>query len=895
MLRQSLLDITQPARLAGASGNTTNFATLSVADAVHKLSTDPARGLADAEVGQRQQAYGRNEIPEKEETLLKRVAKRFWGPIPGMIETAAILSALVQKWEDFTIIVVLLLVNVVVDFRQEASALKALKLLKEKLAHAALVLRNGRWQEINARELVPGDVVKLRIGNIVPADVKLIEGTYLQVDQSALTGESMPVDKSVGDLAYGNSVVRMGEMLAVVTATGVNTFFGTTVALVARAEKQQRSHFQKAVVNVGNYLILISLAMIIVIIFTGIVRHDSLMAILQFSLVLTVASIPVALPAVLSVTMAVGAVHLARQQAIVSRLVAIEELAGVDVLCSDKTGTLTKNQMQLGAPFTYGGYTADDVVFYAALASREENNDPLETPIFEALRRAGGEGRCAAYQQTNFTPFDPVGKRTEATVQADDGRLIVTKGAPQAILALCDDRSVSAPATAQVEAFAAKGFRTLGVAIKKPEDTTYRFIGLLPFFDPPRDDSATTVAQAKQLGVRIKMVTGDNLAIARQIAEILGIEGDIRDHTDLKEEQPAELLVIAEVVTAALYERLQPDASAAEVHAVGKEVVARLAEKLKQLRPHDGFVRRHESQIIRLIEETGGFAQVFPEDKYDIVDRLQKADHIVAMTGDGVNDAPALKKADAGIAVSGATDAAQAAADVVLLQPGLSVIIRAFEQARMIFGRMKSYAIFRIAETIRVILFMTLAITIFNFYPVTAIMIIMLALLNDVPIMAIAYDRARVEPRPVRWNFREVLTLATVLGVAGVVASFLLFFIFERLGFARTVIQTLIFLKLDVAGHSTLYVARTGNNFFWKRPWPAPILMGATLGTMIVGTLVAVYGVFMEPIGWTYAGLIWAYALVWFLFNDCLKVSVYRMLHRTKWLLGREHAHETIE
>ncbi len=388
------------------------------------------------------------------------------------------------------------------------------------------------------------------------------------------------------------------------------------------------------------------------------------------------------------------------------------------------------------------------------------------------------------------------------------------------------------------------------------------------------------------------MITGDNLAIARQIAEILGIEGEIRDHADLKEEKPTELLAIADVVAESLYARLKPDATPDDIRAIGEDVVGKLEERLKKLHPNHVFVRRHESQIIELIEETGGFAQVFPEDKYDIVDRLQKADHIVAMTGDGVNDAPALKKADAGIAVSGATDAARAAADLVLLEPGLSVIIHAFEQARMIFGRMKAYSIFRIAETIRVILFMTLAIVVFQFRPVTPIMIIMLALLNDVPIMAIAYDRARVEPHPVRWNLREVLTMATVLGIAGVLASFLLFFIFERRGVDRDIIMTLIFLKLDVAGHSTLYVARAGENFFWQKPWPAPILMGATVGTMLLGTLIAVYGVLMEPIGWKYAGWIWAYALAWFLFNDFLKVAVYRMLNKSKWLLGREHSHE---
>ena len=391
------------------------------------------------------------------------------------------------------------------------------------------------------------------------------------------------------------------------------------------------------------------------------------------------------------------------------------------------------------------------------------------------------------------------------------------------------------------------------------------------------------------------MVTGDNLAIAQQIAKILGIEGDIRDIRDLKEERPHELLAVAEVVTESLYERLKPSASTEELHDIAQEVVDKLEKRLKELRPTDGFVRRHESEIVRLIEEAGGFAQVFPEDKYVIVEHLQKHDHIVAMTGDGVNDAPALKKADCGIAVSGATDAARAAADVVLLEPGLSVIIHAFQEAREIFGRMRSYAVFRIAETIRVILFMTLAITIFNFYPVTAIMIIILALLNDIPIMAIAYDNTKVEPYPVRWNMHEVLTISTVLGITGVTSSFLLFFILQQFDVPHPMIQAIMFLKLSVAGHSTIYVTRAHDLHFWHRPYPAMALLVPALGTQFVATVIAAEGWFMEAIGWEYALYIWLYSLAWFVFNDYAKVIVYRMLHQSKWLLGGEHAHEATE
>jgi H+-transporting ATPase len=289
------------------------------------------------------------------------------------------------------------------------------------------------------------------------------------------------------------------------------------------------------------------------------------------------------------------------------------------------------------------------------------------------------------------------------------------------------------------------------------------------------------------------------------------------------------------------------------------------------------FIHTHESAIVEMIESVNIFAEVVPEDKYRIVDTLQKGGHIVAMTGDGVNDAPALKKADCGIAVSNATDAARGAADIILTAPGLSVINEAFKQARITFERMKSYATFRIAETIRIILFMTLSIVVFNFYPITALMIILLALLNDLPILAIAYDNTKVNPRPVRWNMQELLTVSTVLGVTGVIGSFLLFFLLREQGFSDDMIQSMIFLKLIVAGHSTLYVTRC-DGWFWQRPWPAPLLLVATFGTEIVGTLIAVYGFLITPIGWEYALWMWIYAIVWFIVNNAAKVLTYRLL-----------------
>jgi H+-transporting ATPase len=797
--------------------------TLPLAEVEKKLGSSPD-GLTQAEAQKRLTQYGPNELTEKKTNLFLKFLSYFWGPIPWMIEIAVILSGVVRHWPDFFIILLLLVANAVVGFWEEREASNAIEALKAKLAVKARVKRDGKWINPPARELVPGDVIRMRLGDIVPADARLLDGDPVEVDQSALTGESLPAERKSGDAVFSGSIIRQGEAGAMVYATGEKTYFGKTAQLVQEAHTV--SHFQKAVLKIGNYLIILAVALVAVIIGFAIYRGDAILTTLQFALVLTVAAIPVAMPTVLSVTMAVGARLLSKKQAIVSRLVAIEELAGVDVLCADKTGTLTQNKLTLGDPFSVNDGAAEQVILNGALASRAENNDTIDLAVLGGLK---DKEALKAYEVVHFQPFDPVHKRTEAAVKAKDGKMFkVTKGAPQVILALSANAGQVKPAVEKaVNEFASRGFRSLGVA-RADGDGQWQFLGVLPLFDPPREDAKATIATALAMGVKVKMVTGDALAIAQETAKKLDMGTNILDAASLGDSKKKETTEVAES-----------------------------------------------------IEKADGFAQVFPEHKFHIVDVLQKRGHIVGMTGDGVNDAPALKKADCGIAVSGATDAARAAAAIVLMTPGLSVIIDAIKESRRIFQRMNSYAIYRIAETIRVLLFMTLAILIFNFYPLTAVMIVMLALLNDGAILSIAYDNVHYKDKPEAWNMRMVLGISTVLGVIGVVSAFGLFYLGERVfHLDRAHIQTLMYLKLSVAGHLTIFLTRTRGPFWSHRP--ARILWVAVVGTQIVATLIAVYGLFMTPLGWGWAGFVWGYALLWFLLNDRVKLLAYRIFDPVK-------------
>ncbi len=782
-------------------------------EALSRLETDAHRGLTAAQAKERLGRYGPNTVEEEHKNPVLVLLGYFWGPIPWMLEAATVLSAVGGRWDEFWVILAMLLINGGVSWFHESSAARAIQALEETLAPRARVVRDGQRFPVDARELVPGDVIVLRRGDVVPADARLLD-SELSLDESALTGESLPVDKGRAKAVYTGTAVKRGEARALVIGTGRATRFGRTVELVAGV--QERSHFQQAVLKIGYFLMAGTGVLVLAVVVVGIVRGQPWTNVLLFALILTVAGIPVALPAVLSVTMAAGARRLAGQKAIVARLAAMEELAGLKVLFSDKTGTLTLNELKLQKPVLLAAKDEHELVLSAALASeRGEEHDAIDAAILEAADRA----ELGRYQVKHFEPFDSTRKRAEAEVARDGRTFRVAKGAPQVLLELCGaDAGLQKKVSEEVESLGSGGFRALGVA--RQDDGGWRYLGLLSLLDPPREDSARVIRQAKDQGVDVRMVTGDHGAIGRQVARQVGLGTNIMTAGDwLESDDPAS-------------------------------------------------VKRALS--------ADGFAGVTPEDKYHIVERFQRAGFIVGMTGDGVNDAPALKKADAGFAVSTATDAARAAADIVLTRAGLGVITGAIEEGRRIFERMLSYATFRIAESTRMVLFIAGTILLLGIHPVSAIMVALLAILNDIPIMTIAMDNTRTSPEPVRWNMRWVLVDASILGVTGLVASALvLWFAHWRLRMDLPHLQTLVFLKLLVAGHMTIYVTRV-RDWFWKRPWPNWKLLVALESTQVLGTLAAGFGWLMAPIPWRLVAGLWGYAIGWMFLLSAIRVLAFR-------------------
>ncbi|THG00038.1 hypothetical protein TEA_017575 [Camellia sinensis var. sinensis] len=800
-------------------------------------------GLSTEEGNNRLQIFGPNKLEEKKESKILKFLGFMWNPLSWVMEAAAIMAIALANgdkkppdWQDFVGIICLLVINSTISFIEENNAGNAAAALMAGLAPKTKVLRDSRWSEQDAAILVPGDIISIKLGDIIPADARLLEGDPLKIDQSALTGESLPVTKNPYDEVFSGSTCKQGEIEAVVIATGVHTFFGKAAHLVDSTN--QVGHFQKVLTAIGNFCICsIAIGMLVEIIVMYPIQHRKYRDGIDNLLVLLIGGIPIAMPTVLSVTMAIGSHRLSQQGAITKRMTAIEEMAGMDVLCSDKTGTLTLNKLSVDKNLIEvfaNGVDKEHVMLLAARASRTENQDAIDAAIVGML--ADPKEARAGIREVHFFPFNPVDKRTALTYVDADGKWHrASKGAPEQILTLCHAKEdLKKKVHAIIEKFAERGLRSLAVGRQEvPEKTKeslgspWQFVGLLPLFDPPRHDSAETIRRALHLGVNVKMITGDQLAIAKETGRRLGMGTN-----------------------------MYPSASLLGQHK--DESIASIP-------------------IEELIEKADGFAGVFPEHKYEIVKKLQESKHICGMTGDGVNDAPALKKADIGIAVADATDAARGASDIVLTEPGLSIYAVSIT-LRIVFGFLLIALIWK-----------------FDFSP---FMVLIIAILNDGTIMTISKDRVVPSPLPDSWKLKEIFATGVVLGGYLALMTVIFFWVIRDTDFfpnkfgVKPIRQNpdemmaALYLQVSIVSQALIFVTRSRSWSYLERP--GLLLVSAFLVAQLVATLIAVYANWgfakIEGVGWGWAGVIWIYSIVFYVPLDVMKFTIRYILSGKAWV-----------
>ncbi|GAV27646.1 plasma membrane ATPase [Pichia membranifaciens] len=764
------------------------------------LHTDPVSGLTASEVSKRKKKFGLNQMAEEKENLVLKFCMFFIGPIQFVMEAAAILACGLEDWVDFGVICGLLMLNASVGFIQEYQAGSIVDELKKTLANTATVIRDGQSTEVQANEVVPGDILKLEDGTVIPADGKLVsEECFLQVDQSAITGESLAVDKHFNDPTFSSSTVKRGEGFMIVTATGDNTFVGRAAALVNKASGGQ-GHFTEVLNGIGTLLLVFVIITLLLVWCACFYRSDPIVRILRYSLAITIVGVPVGLPAVVTTTMAVGAAYLAKKQAIVQKLSAIESLAGVEILCSDKTGTLTKNKLSLHEPYTVAGVEPDDLMLTACLAASRKRKglDAIDKAFLKSLiNYPKARAAMKEYKTLEFQPFDPVSKKVTAIVESPEGeKIICVKGAPLFVLkTVAEDHPIPEDILEayqnKVEEFASRGFRSLGVARKRGEGH-WEILGIMPCMDPPRDDTAATVAEARRLGLRVKMLTGDAVGIAKETCRQLGLGDQIFD-----------------------------------------------AERLGL----GGGGDMAGSELYDFVENADGFAEVFPQHKYNVVEILQERGYLVAMTGDGVNDAPSLKKADTGIAVEGASDAARSAADIVFLAPGLSAIIDALKTSRQIFHRMYSYVVYRIALSLHLEIFLGLWIAILD-ESLNIDLIVFIAIFADVATLTIAYDNAPFAQKPVKWNLPRLWGMSIILGIFLAIGTWITLttMFLPKGGIIQNFgsIDGVLFLQISLTENWLIFITRAVGPFWSSIPsWQ---LSGAVFIVDIIATCFTLFG-----------------------------------------------------
>ena len=782
----------------------------SVTEVLSELKVQAATGLSDEEVKQRQSTYGLNEVLEKKQSGILLFLKNFWGLTAIMLELTIIISFLLSKFMDAYLISGLMLFNAFIGYIQENKASKTVEALKKSLQVVVRTLRNGKWTNINGNQLVPGDVIRIRTGDFITADAKIIDGT-VHADQSALTGESMLISKKESDMLFSGSVIKNGECTAVVTSTGTKTFFGKTAQLVQTAK--HKLHMEEVVASVVKILFLI------VIIFVGITtavslfRGESFLSILPLLLILLVSAVPVALPAMFTVSMASGAKQLADKGILVSRLSATEDAATLTTLCIDKTGTITQNKLTIKEIVPLDNFKSKDVLLYGVLASVEANNDPIDLAFFPKV--AEEKIDASNYKQISFTPFSAEIKRTEAVVQKDNVNLKVLKGAFNTIKNLCEVENPNLDQT--VNSWAEKGFKTIAVAIEK--DSKTQFVGIVALFDPPLPDSAQMISEIKNLGVKVKMLTGDALPIAKEIAKQVGVGDDVASASLLRNDN-------------------------ADNHSI--------------------------------IISHSGFAEVLPEDKFTIVKNLQQHKEITGMTGDGVNDAPALKQAEVGIAVNSATDVAKQAASVILLKSGLESIINLISVGRTIHHRITNWVISKISKTLFTVLFVCASYLITGQFIVNAFDMVMLLFIIDFVSLALSTDNVSWSKKPETWNTKPLIKRGFLLGILLIIEAMLWLFAVKDY-FKLTDInqlQSFGFAVLFFASVFNLIIIRTDGHFYKQT------IGGILLWVLIADILLVVMLLSMGLIGFTSLPIIitistlFYFAFCSFIINDWIKVKV---------------------
>lgn len=768
-------------------------------------------GLTADQVRQRQKEFGLNQVEGKHASVLVKLLKQIFSPITLMLLAAAFLSLLLGKDFDFYFILFLTVVNLGVAFWQEHKADRAIEELQKQLTVLVTVLRDGAWTRIESSNIVPDDIVRLAVGDVVPADGALLEESNASANEAALTGESLPKEKKVGDTCYAGSYIATGSVTMRVTVTGNRTFFGTSIVSLERSAK--KSLLEKDILTIDVFLSVAAIVGIVILSTFLFAWHKPVLEVLDLDLGLLIAGIPVALPAVMALIISLGIVGLAKKNVIVRRISAIEDLSNVDLLLSDKTGTLTENKIEVARVIAYQPSTENDVVRYGYWSSVQDDRSAINQAIIAQARERGVAGQP---EVTAYVPADSVRKHSSASVQTEHGAITVTAGAPQVIASLCAmSGDISQKLNDDVVLAARDGYRAIAIAWGRgTEEKNLSLAGIMLISDTVRADAADTIAFMERNGITVKMVTGDDYAIAQRVSGVLGLSGDV----------------------------VRRDALAA-------------------LDP--------EKTPSSWLDDKAAFAQVLPQDKYELV-QIGKKSHIVAATGDGVNDLPALSIANVGIAVKEAVDALRSAADIVLLSSGIAVIKDAVIEARKIFSRMYTYSLYRLSESFRLIVTIVVLGIIYATYPLTPIQLILLALMNDLPIISLATDRVATADRPAHINVKDRFVLSTLYGLTGVANSLLLFFIAHSiLHLDDAIVQTMFFLKLTVGGHMLIYVAHTKER--WYKYWPSSAVIWATSLTQAVATGFAIFGVFMHGISPLLALAVWVWAFFWMQVSEVVK------------------------